>query len=84
MKICWQENSWNEYLYWQENDKRITKKINSLIKDIIRNPNEKGIGKSELLKYSGDLVSRRINEKHRLVYRISGNTIEIMKCRHHY
>lgn len=67
-KVFW-DNAWEQYLYWQSVDKKILDKINTLIKDIERNGALKGLGKPEVLK--GDLsgmYSRRINDKHRLVY----------------
>ena len=78
------ENGWKDYVYWETEDRKTLKRINSLIEDISRNGNS-GIGKPEPL--IGDLSgfwSRRINEKDRLVYRINGNDIEILSCRFHY
>lgn len=84
MKILFVEESWQDYQYWLENDRKILKRINRLIKDIQRNPFS-GIGKPEALnfKYSG-LWSRRINDEHRLVYRIADGNLHILKCRFHY
>lgn len=78
------EQAWEDYLYWQTQDKKTLKKINSLIKDIDRNGYE-GIGKPEPLgeNLSG-FWSRRIDDKNRLVYRITDNAIEIAQCRTHY
>ena len=75
---------WEDYLYWQTNDKQMLKRVNSLIKDCQRTPHE-GIGKPEALKhdYAG-WWSRRIDEEHRLVYRVMGERLEIAQCRHHY
>ena len=75
---------WEQYIYWQTQDKKILKKINELIKDISRN-NFEGIGKPEALKYelSGHW-SRRIDSEHRLVYRIENQNIIIIGCRFHY
>lgn len=84
MKINFTEIAWNDYIYWQGQDKKTIKRINQLIQDIDRNHNE-GIGKSEALK--GNLSgwwSRRIDDKNRLVYRIQDNIIEIIQCRGHY
>lgn len=84
MKIIWSEKSWNDYLYWQNIDKQILKKINQLIKDIQREPFD-GIGKPEPLKYQfSGFWSRRITDEHRLVYEIYENTISIASCRFHY
>ncbi len=78
------DNAWEDYIYWQTEDKKTLKKINNLIKDIERNGNE-GIGKPEPLK--GDLSgywSRRINDKDRLIYKLSNDKIYILGCRTHY
>ena len=80
----WSDLAWEDYLYLQVQDKKTLKRINLLIQDIDRNENS-GIGKPEALK--GNLQgywSRRIDEKNRLVYRISNNSIEILQCRTHY
>lgn len=84
MKKIWYEKAWEDYLKWAEEDKKIFKRINQLVKDIDRGGYE-GIGKPEALK--GDLAgfwSRRIDEKNRLVYRIRDNNLEILQCRTHY
>ena len=84
MRINFTEIAWDDYTYWQGQDKKTLKKINKLIQDIDRNHNE-GIGKPEALK--GNLTgwwSRRIDEKNRLVYRIENDIIEIAQCRGHY
>ncbi len=84
MNIVFTELSWEQYLYWQKTDKKIVERIHDLLKDIQRNQ-FKGIGKPEPLK--GNLKgfwSRRINEEHRLVYRITNQQIEIVQCRYHY
>ena len=82
--IDFQKRSWDDYLYWQSTDKKILKRINEIIKDISRNRHN-GLGKPEALKgeFSG-WWSRRIDEKHRLVYRIIDDIIEIVSCRGHY
>ncbi|MEE0872880.1 MAG: Txe/YoeB family addiction module toxin [Ruminococcus sp.] len=80
----WTDYSWEDYLYWQTQDRKTLKRINALIKDIDRNGYE-GIGKPEPLK--GDLSgfwSRRIDDKNRIVYRIKENRIEIVQCGSHY
>lgn len=84
MKINFTETAWNDYIYWQGQDKKTIRRINQLIQDIDRNHNE-GIGKPEALK--GGLSgwwSRRIDDKNRLVYRIQDNIIEIAQCGGHY
>ena len=84
MKYIFVDESWEDYLYWQTTDKKMLKRINDLLKDIARNPYN-GIGKPEPLKhkYQG-YWSRRINEKHRLIYKIREEEILIAKCRFHY
>jgi toxin YoeB len=76
--------AWNDYLYWQKNDKELVEKINVLLKDILRNP-FKGLGKPEPLrnKYKG-YWSRRITKEHRLVYKYEQDSIYIIACRYHY
>jgi toxin YoeB len=84
MRIKFSQNSWDEYTSWQNDDKKILKKINELIRDIQRNPYQ-GVGKPERLKY--DLAgywSRRIDGEHRLVYQIIGDELLIYSCRYHY
>jgi toxin YoeB len=84
MRLIFVDESWDDYLYWQENDKKILKRINQLIKEINRAPYN-GIGKPEPLKfkYKG-FWSRRITDEHRLIYQIKGDAILIAKCRFHY
>ncbi len=82
--LCFSENAWEDYLYWQKVDKKVTKKINALIKDIRRNPFD-GIGKPEALKYDlAGFWSRRIDHEHRLVYQVVNNELLIYSCRYHY
>ena len=84
MKLLWAEEAWDDYLYWQNADKRIVKRINELIRDIRREAFS-GIGKPEALKHSlSGFWSRRITEEHRLVYTVSDETILIATCRYHY
>ncbi|EBP0114791.1 Txe/YoeB family addiction module toxin [Salmonella enterica subsp. salamae] len=84
MKLPWSEEAWEDYLYWQETDKRMVKKINELIKDIRRTPFE-GKGKPEPLKYNlSGFWSRRITEEHRLVYALTDDALLIAACRYHY
>ncbi len=83
-RIQWDFDAWEEYCQWQQTNKAVLKRINALIKDIRRSPFE-GIGKPEPLK--GELSgfwSRRIDSTHRLVYRVKGETIEILSCKGHY
>ena len=82
--IQWDFDAWEDYLYWQQNDKRMVKRINQLIKDIIRHPFD-GIGKPEPLKENlTGFWSRRIDEEHRLVYLAEDHVILIFACRWHY
>jgi toxin YoeB len=82
--INWQVGAWEDYLYWQKNDKRMVKRINALIKDALRNPFA-GIGKPEPLKHQwAGFWSRRINEEHRLVYSVEEGNLIIAQCRYHY
>ena len=82
--LIFQTEAWEEYLEWQEKDKKIFKRINALIKDIQRNGLMSGIGKPEVLK-NRKAYSRRINEYHRLVYRADENqNLRIISCKGHY
>ena len=84
MKILFQETGWDDYLYWQQTDKSMLRKINALIKEIERIPFE-GSGKPEPLKHNlTGWWSRRINLEHRLIYKIDGEAIVILQCRYHY
>ena len=84
MNKLFTEIAWEEYLYWQMEDKKTLKKINALIKDIERNGNE-GIGKPEALKHElSGFWSRRIDDKNRLIYTFDETTIKIISCRGHY
>ncbi len=78
------DNVWEDYEYWVANDRKIVKKINSLIKDIERNGNE-GIGKPEPLKHElSGYWSRRITDEHRLIYNIDEDTINSIQCSYNY
>lgn len=81
----WSDDAWEDYLLWQNTDKKIVKRINQLIKDIERNGCSDGIGKPEAL--IGDLsgeFSRRIDDKNRLVYHMEDKRIFIVQCKGHY
>jgi len=84
MNIQFSSRGFEDYVYWQNFDKRILKKVNDLLGDISRNPYE-GIGKPEPLKHvlSG-FWSRRITNEHRLVYRVEGNVSKVSQVRYHY
>lgn len=82
--IIFQKRGWNDYLFWQDNDRAMSRKLNALLKDCLRTPH-KGIGQPEPL--TGDLSgfwSRRIDREHRLVYRVVNERLEIAQCRYHY
>jgi len=84
VKIIFAETAWEDYLHWQQTDKKILKRINHLIKDISRSPFD-GIGDPEPLKHNwSGFWSRRITKEHRLVYAVENNSILIAQCRFHY
>lgn len=84
MRLLWEDRAWNDYLYWQAQDKKTLKRINALIKDIQRNIFE-GIGKPEPLKENlSGYWSRRIDESNRITYFEQGGMIYIVSCRGHY
>ncbi|MCR9154585.1 MAG: Txe/YoeB family addiction module toxin [Bacteroidetes bacterium] len=84
MEIVFLANGWEDYLYWQAHDRKVLKKINSLLRDIVRDPYE-GIGSPEALKHSlAGYWSRRITLEHRLVYRVYENQLRVVQCRYHY
>lgn len=83
-KVIFQDKAWEEYLFWQNTDRKIVKKINALIKDTVRDPFQ-GIGKPEPLKEDkGGQWSRHITKEHRFVYEIGDGIIEIVSCMGHY
>lgn len=83
-KISFSEIGWEDYLYWQTQDKKTVKRINQLLQDILRNGYD-GIGKPEPLRENlSGLWSRRIDSSNRLVYRITDGNVEIFACRYHY
>ena len=83
MKLKWDEEAWSDYLYWQTQDKKTLKKINSLLTDAMRDPFE-GIGKPEPLKHRSGYWSRRIDEKNRVIYKVEGDSLIIAAVRGHY
>ena len=84
MNITWTDESWEEYVPWQHEDKKVLKKLNSLIKDIKRDFFN-GIGKPEPLKHElSGCWSRRVTDEHRRVYEVTDNSIVIISCRYHY
>ena len=83
-KLSFVDESWEDYSYWLKVDKTLFKRLNQLIKETLRNPFE-GLGKPEPLKYKYQgCWSRRINQEHRLVYKVLDNEIIILSCRFHY
>ena len=84
MNLIFSDNAWDDYLFWQKTDKKILKRINKLIKETKRNPFE-GIGKPEPLKHAlSGYWSRRINDEHRFVYKVSESDLYIAQLRYHY
>ncbi|WP_226093626.1 Txe/YoeB family addiction module toxin (plasmid) [Dickeya oryzae] len=84
MKLTWSEEAWEDYLYWQETDKKMVKRVNELIKDASRTPFS-GKGKPEPLKHNlAGFWSRRITAEHRLVYAVEDDALLIASCRYHY
>ncbi len=84
MKLVWYEAAWTDYLWWQAQDRRVLPRINTLLDDISRNGNE-GIGKPEPRGHGFQgYWSRRINDEHRLVYKVVDDETRIAACRYHY
>ena len=84
MILCWAHHAWKDYLYWQKTERAKLNRINRLIKDIYRNPLT-GLGDPEPLKHSWTgYWSRRIDREHRLVYKVTQDSIIIAQCRYHY
>lgn len=84
MRLVWDPSAWQDYQHWQVADRRVLKRINSLIDACLREPFT-GIGKPEQLKYGAQGAwSRRITEEHRLVYLVEGDDLVILQLRYHY
>ncbi|UQG55923.1 MULTISPECIES: Txe/YoeB family addiction module toxin [unclassified Marinobacter] len=84
MKLIFSENAWEDYLYWQKTDKKALNRINKLIKETKREPFE-GVGKPEPLKHNlAGYWSRRINEEHRIVYKVTDDALLMAQLRYHY
>lgn len=84
MILSWTADAWEDYLYWQTHDRKKLRRINELVGAIERDPHV-GIGKPEPLRHQrAGYWSRRIDREHRLVYKVSGETIFIVQCRYHY
>lgn len=84
MKLIFSEHAWDDYQYWLRTDKKLLNRLNSLIRDIQRSPYE-GTGKPEPLKHGlSGYWSRRINDEHRLVYKVEDDAVFIAQARYHY
>jgi len=84
MKLIFAEHAWEDYLYWQKTDKKVLSRINKLIKATQREPFS-GVGKPEPLKHGlAGYWSRRINEEHRMIYKVTDNALLIAQLRYHY
>jgi len=84
MNLTFSDEAWNDYLSWQKDDKKILKRINTLIKDIKREPFI-GLGDPEPLKHNwSGYWSRRITREHRIVYKVTENAVLIAQCKYHY
>lgn len=84
MRLIFSDEAWEDYLYWQQQDKRMVERINKLIKEVQREPFA-GIGKPEPLKHAlAGYWSRRITDEHRMVYKIDGESVLIAQLRYHY
>lgn len=84
MKLVFADEAWEDYLYWQKQDKRMLERINKLIRETQRDPFN-GVGKPEPLKHAlAGFWSRRLTDEHRMVYRVSADALEIVQLRYHY
>ncbi|MEO7124878.1 MAG: Txe/YoeB family addiction module toxin [Nakamurella sp.] len=84
MKLRWDESAWEDYMWWQGQDRKTLRRINTLLADIVRHGND-GIGKPEPLRHGFQCYwSRRITDEHRLVYKIADDEVRIAACRYHY
>jgi toxin YoeB len=84
MRLVWDPHAWEDYVWWQTQDRKVLKRINLLIRDIVGNGND-GLGKPEPLRYDfAGYWSRRITDEHRLVYKVTETDVRIAACRYHY
>lgn len=84
MKIVFSSQAWDDYLYWQQTDRKTLKRINNLIKEITRTPFQ-GTGKPEPLRHAlAGYWARRIDDEHRLVYKVERHAVLIAQARYHY
>lgn len=84
MRLVFSEQAWEDYLHWQKADRKLLGRVNTLIREVMRSPFS-GMGKPEPLKHAlAGYWSRRINDEHRLVYKIADGSMLIAQLRHHY
>ncbi len=84
MKLVFSDEAWEDYLYWQKQDRKMVERINKLIQEVKRDPFS-GVGKPEPLKHAlAGFWSRRITDEHRMVYRVEGDSLQIAQLRYHY
>ncbi len=84
MKLQFATSAWDDYLHWQSSDRRMLERVNKLIREVQRDPFG-GVGKPEPLKHAlAGWWSRRINDEHRMVYRVEGDVLQIAQLRYHY
>ena len=84
MRLIFAEQAWEDYQYWLQTDRKITRRVHALIKDTMRSPFE-GIGKPEPLRHAlAGYWSRRITDEHRMVYKVEGNSLLLAQLRYHY
>jgi len=84
VKLIFSDDAWDDYLYWQNNDRKIVERINKLIQDVKREPFS-GLGKPEPLKHAlSGFWSRRITDEHRMVYRVQADALLLAQLRYHY
>ena len=84
MKLVFSDEAWDDYLYWQKQDRKMVERINRLVQDVMREPFA-GIGKPEPLKHAlAGWWSRRITDEHRMVYRLDGDALLLAQLRYHY
>lgn len=84
MKLVFADEAWDDYLYWQKQDRKMVERINKLIAEVMRDPFA-GVGKPEPLKHAlSGFWSRRLNDEHRMVYRVEGDALLLAQLRYHY
>ena len=84
MKLTFSDEAWEDYLYWQKQERKMVERINRLIKEVQRDPFA-GVGKPEALKHAlSGFWSRRVTDEHRMVYRVTEDALEIAQLRFHY